>query len=36
VGAGQPKIWEPTGSALTFNPIEWAGFTAGVRPSEFD
>jgi hypothetical protein len=24
VGAGQPKFGEPTGPALTFNPIEWA------------
>ena len=30
------KIWEPTGPALTFNPIEWTAFTAGIRAREFD
>jgi len=30
------KLWEPTVPALTFNPIEWNAFTAGIRAREFD
>lgn len=27
---------DPAGPALTFTPVEWAAFTAGVRAQEFD
>lgn len=27
---------DPAGPALTFTPVQWAAFTAGVRTGEFD